>query len=269
MDTTPEFRADLYRGTAEYYDRYRLPYPAALVNDLTVRAGISGTGRLLDIACGPGRLTFALCHHFVDVVAVDQEDEAIGFARSVADGRGASHVRWFSSRAEDIELDGGFELITIGDAFHRLDRRRMSRLAAQWLEPGGHLALVWTSIPWAGADPWQRATADIVVKWTQTAGSSGNVPSGLADSFAAAPNEVVIADAGLTPLGRWDCTVPYIWTLETLAGFAYSTSILSRQELGKHTAGFEHDLHERLLAVRPDGRFEEQVSFAYDLAQRP
>ena len=55
-----EFRRDLYRGTAGYYDRFRVPYPAGLVGDLADRTGADGTGRLLDLACGTGQLSFAL-----------------------------------------------------------------------------------------------------------------------------------------------------------------------------------------------------------------
>ena len=32
------FAADLYRGTAAAYERYRLPYPAAMTADLVRRA---------------------------------------------------------------------------------------------------------------------------------------------------------------------------------------------------------------------------------------
>jgi hypothetical protein len=56
MEPTPQFRPDLYQGTAQYNDRYRVPYPASLLDDLVARAGVSGTGRLLDIACGTGDL---------------------------------------------------------------------------------------------------------------------------------------------------------------------------------------------------------------------
>jgi SAM-dependent methyltransferases related to tRNA (uracil-5-)-methyltransferase len=76
----PEFRRDLYRGTAPFYDRFRLPYPAVLLEDLCRRASVSGTGRLLDLACGPGTVTFALSDQFAEVWAVDQEPEAIDFA---------------------------------------------------------------------------------------------------------------------------------------------------------------------------------------------
>jgi hypothetical protein len=42
----------------------------------------------------------------------------------------------------------------------------------------------------------------------------------------------VLADAGLNVIGTNEFTAPHIWTLETLAGFAYSTSIISAVGLG-------------------------------------
>src|SRR5437762_2423786 len=46
------FTPDLYRGTAGYYDRFRLSYAPALIGDLLGRTGPTGQGRLLDLACG-------------------------------------------------------------------------------------------------------------------------------------------------------------------------------------------------------------------------
>jgi hypothetical protein len=54
VDDEVRFAADLYRGTAGYYDRYRLPYPEAMIEDLARTAQVSGRGRLLDLACGTG-----------------------------------------------------------------------------------------------------------------------------------------------------------------------------------------------------------------------
>ncbi|HEY2270993.1 MAG TPA: hypothetical protein VGI96_50855, partial [Streptosporangiaceae bacterium] len=54
------FAADLYQGAAGHYDRYRLPYPEAMTAHLIHRAGVSGDGRLLDLACGTGQLAFPL-----------------------------------------------------------------------------------------------------------------------------------------------------------------------------------------------------------------
>jgi ubiquinone/menaquinone biosynthesis C-methylase UbiE len=77
MDDKVHFAADLYQGTAEYYDRYRLPYPEAMTEDLIARTGVSGHGRLLDLACGTGQLAFPLRRSFAEVWAVDREP---GFA---------------------------------------------------------------------------------------------------------------------------------------------------------------------------------------------
>ena len=268
MESTPQFRSDLYRGTARYYDRYRVPYPALLVHDLVTRAALSGTGRLLDLACGPGRVTFALSEHFADVLAIDQEEESVSYAKARAAERGAAHINWRTGRAEDLDVAGHFELVTVGDAFHRLDRGRIAALATQWLQPAGHIALLWTSMPWQGPAPWQKAALELVVHWMQVTGSRENIPSNLAETLAQTPNLIVLASAGLTVIGTYEFTATHTWTLETLAGFAHSTSILSRSALGSHVEAFECDLRDRLLAVQPDGNFEEPVSFTYDLAVR-
>jgi ubiquinone/menaquinone biosynthesis C-methylase UbiE len=236
---------------------------------VVIRAALSGTGRLLDLACGPGRVTFALCEHFADVLAIDQEEESVSYAKALASERGAAHIRWRTGRAEDLDVAGHFELVTIGDAFHRLDRRRTAALATQWLQPAGHIALLWTAMPWQGPAPWQKAALELVVHWMQVTGSRENIPSDLEEALIQAPNLTVLADAGLKVIGTYEFTAPHIWTLEALAGFAHSTSILSRSALGDHIEAFERDLRARLLAVQPDGDFEESVSFTFDLAVRP
>jgi ubiquinone/menaquinone biosynthesis C-methylase UbiE len=84
------FRPDLYRGTAEYYDKFRVPYPQALINDLSERIVLSGSSTLLDLACGPGTVAFALRDRFTQVVAVDQEPDMIAVARAKADPASAA-----------------------------------------------------------------------------------------------------------------------------------------------------------------------------------
>jgi SAM-dependent methyltransferase len=78
------YRKDLYKGTAEYYDRFRPLYPAMLLTDLRARVDLDGTGRLLDLACGTGQVAFALAGDVAEVWAVDQEAESIEFGRRAA-----------------------------------------------------------------------------------------------------------------------------------------------------------------------------------------
>jgi SAM-dependent methyltransferase len=265
----PRFRADLYRGTATYYDQYRPPYPKELLDHLVDRAHVGGSDRLLDLACGTGQVTFGLLARFSEVWAVDQEDEAVAFARAKAKRLGVGNVRWLTGRAEDLDIDQPFALITVGNAFHRLDRHQVARSALQWLVPGGHLALLWSSTPWTGPRDWQRVLGTVVLHWTHVAGAADRVPPGLDAVLAAEPNLAVLAAAGFTDLGRFECPTMHRWTVDTLAGLLYSTSILSRIALGDHAEPFERDLRERLLSVNPDGVFEEEISFACELATRP
>jgi ubiquinone/menaquinone biosynthesis C-methylase UbiE len=265
---SPSFRSDLYRGTAADYDAFRLPYPRALVDDLCRRAGASGSGRLLDLACGPGTLTLALNDHFAEVWAVDQEPEAIAFGAHKAERLGVKNVRWMTGRAEDVDSGQTFELVTIGTAFHRLDRRRVAGRAAQWLRDGGHLALVWSGTPNEGTALWQQVLTEIFVDWSRRTEADDRIPADLPAHLERLPHATVLEDAGFTEVRRYEFTEVHDWTVETLIGFMYSTSVLSRVVLGDRAGAFEADVRERLGAVEPSGVFREHASFAYDLGYR-
>jgi SAM-dependent methyltransferase len=269
MPPEPEFRADLYRGTAPFYDAFRIPYPQDLLDDLRVRAQVTGAGRLLDLACGTGQIAFGLGRNFAEVWAVDQEPESIALGRAKALGLGIANIRWIAGRAEDVAADGYFELVAIGNAFHRLQRQIVAESAFRWLAPGGHLALLWSDGPWTGPAAWQRALAETASYWTIQAESADRVPAGPGQAIADAPHPAVLAAAGFTIAGAFEFTAPYEWTVQKLTGFMYSTSILSRAALGRHAQAFERDLRDRLTAAQPDEVFHEEINFGYDLARRP
>ena len=269
MASDPEFRTDLFRGTAPFYDEFRLAYPEVLLDDLRMRAQTTGTGRLIDLACGTGQITFGLASHFAEVWAVDQEPEAVEFARAKARRLGVDNVRWIAGRAEEVVADGAFELVAIGNAFHRLQRRVVAESAMRWLVPGGHLAVLWSSSPWIGKHAWQQAMADALRHWTQVAGATERIPANIDEHLAAEHHSTVLANAGFTIVGEFEFATPREWTVETLTGFMYATSFLSQPALGPNVPAFEQDLRARLLAVEPDGVFWEETSFSYTLARRP
>lgn len=268
MTSDPEFRSDLYRGTARFYDKYRPGYPEALLDDLHVRAGNSGQGRLLDLACGTGQITFGLGSSFHEIWAVDQEAEAVEFGRAKALTLGIDNVHWITGRAEDVDADGYFELVAIGNAFHRLQRRRIAHSAMRWLEPGGHLALLWSNTPWNGRREWQGALRQAVHRWTQEAGTAERIPANLDHHLAHEPHTTVLATAGFTIVGEFDFATPHEWSVEQLLGFMYSTSFLSQDALGPNVHAFERDLRALLLDVQPEGLFREEVDFSYTLATK-
>ena len=265
----PDFPAYLFAGTARYYAAYRVPYPRELLDDLRSRARASGSGRLLDLGCGPGRAALAMAPFFQEVWAVDWEPEMIEVGQEEAGQRGVTNVRWIVGRAENLEAPpGSFELITIGEAFHRLDQRLIAARALEWLPPGGCLATMGCESIWRGAEEWQSLVAAIVNGWTgQSVGTpietnaNGTQPGG-------PPHGEFLRAAGFD-IESYEFFVPYVWTLESIVGNLYSTSIASKRVLGDRAEAFEADLRRALVAYDSTGRYRETLRFGYTLARRP
>jgi SAM-dependent methyltransferase len=270
VDDEVRFAADLYRGTAEYYDRYRLPYPEAMITDLIRRAEVSGRGRLLDLACGTGYLAFPLRRWFTEVWAVDAEPDMVERVRANAAASGAGEVWPVASSAETLNAEPGyFELAVIGNAYHRLDRDLVAGRVLSWLKPGGYLALCWSAGPDSGEEDWQRTLAATLDEWTAALGAAGRVPAGWDLVRQRRPDIQVLSDAGFEVAGRREFAVEHHWTLPEIAGYVRSTSFLPASVLGDQAAAFDADLAARLGPHADAGTFAQTVSFAYDLARKP
>ena len=92
----PDFPAAAFAGTATYYAKHRPPYPKALMEDLLARARITRDARLLDLACGPGRISIPLASSFREIWAIDLEPEMIEVGQEEARRRGVANIRWRS-----------------------------------------------------------------------------------------------------------------------------------------------------------------------------
>jgi ubiquinone/menaquinone biosynthesis C-methylase UbiE len=262
-----EFRPDLFRGAATDYETFRVGYPDALVDDLLRRSELSGQGVCLDLACGTGQLAFALEHAFREVWAVDQEPDMVAVIRDKAVKAGATHVRAVASAAEDLDAPlAAFELVAVGNAFHRLRRDGVARRIFDWLKPGGHCALVWSDSPWVGNSGWQMLLSDVLERWKAT--SAGRVPSSWEESRRQRPDRLVLTEAGFKFLGAFGFPEEHRWTVEDLIGFVYSTSFLSRQALGARADDFETDMHSSLDRFDSGAGLSQTINFAYELYRR-
>jgi SAM-dependent methyltransferase len=269
MSDDATFSPDLFRGKAQYYDRFRLCYPDPLISDLVRRTGPSGRGRLLDLACGTGQLAFALQSSFAEVWAVDQEPDMVEVVRSKAAST-ASGVLPIVASAEEVDAPSEhFSLAVIGNAFHRLPRDLVAGRVYGWLEPGGSLALCWSSGTQAGSLEWQVAFADLLGQWKEALGGGDRVPANWDRARRQRPDAEVLAGAGFELLGRFEFSAEQRWTLPELAGFARSLSVLPPAALAEHAAAFDDSISAELGPYARDGHLTETVSFAYELARKP
>ena len=119
----------------------RAAYPPELAAAIVAEAGLDGSGRLLDVGCGPGSLTLLLAGSFEEAVGVDADADMLGEARRLAGE--VRNCRWVHLRAEDLPAGlGRFRLVTFAQSFHWLDRPRVAATVRGMLEPGGFCAHV-------------------------------------------------------------------------------------------------------------------------------
>jgi SAM-dependent methyltransferase len=134
----------IYMGTAPYYARGRPRYSRELVSTLTAELGLDGSGRLLDVGCGPGTLTIELAASFEEAIGLDPDADMLREAMQRAADLGTQNVRWVRALAEEIpNLDlGEFRLVTFGQSFHWTDREHVAAAVYELLEPEGAIALI-------------------------------------------------------------------------------------------------------------------------------
>jgi len=122
----------LYRGSATYYARGRLPYPQALADALRDELSLDGSGRLLDVGCGPGSLTGLLAPLFAEAVGIDADAAMVREA-----GRAVPGARFLQLRVEQLPAGvGTFRVIAAAQSFHWFESS-VARTLREVLEPAG------------------------------------------------------------------------------------------------------------------------------------
>jgi SAM-dependent methyltransferase len=259
----PVLSRDAFVGTAKFYSQYRPPYPKALLSDLLVRAQTPPNGRLLDLGCGPGRVSIPLAPYFAEVWAVDPESEMLEEGQRRAGP--SSAIQWITFTAEHLVApDGSFDLITAGESFHRFDQRLVGSKAIDWLRQDGHIALLWQVNLWPGDQRWQVAAREIVNTYVLK-------PPPL--TTAANIRQYPTFREALVAIGFRDVTTHefesvHDWTVDAMIGFLYSTSILSIRMLGDRRSAFETDFRHALANLEKGDVFQESITFGYVLGRR-
>jgi SAM-dependent methyltransferase len=271
MSDPANIRPDAFAGTAETYAAHRPPYPAAFLAELLKAARVGPGGRLLDLATGPGRLALDLAGAFAEVWAQDLEPQMVAVARAAAERRGISNVRWSVGRAEDLEApEAHFDLVTMGEAFHRLDQPLIAAKARRWLKPGGGLVTLGGGAILNSAGEWQAAAVELTRRWTAKA-----FPTGWAQSRAGVEPGLeasirVVEGAGFTLMADRVFARPHAWSFEAVLGYLHSTSVASRKVLGDDADAFAAELKSTLAPFADaDGLLHDEINWGYTLFRNP
>ena len=266
----PTFRPGLFEGTAEDYDRYRLPYPDVLVERIRDDLRPDGAGRLVDLGAATGFVARALRPFFADVIAVDPEPEMVEYGRARS-AREADGIQWRLGRAEDVDLpSGSLDVVASGNAFHRFDRPVVAKQAARWLRPDGAVVLMWsnsfTDPAWTEGGRVRAELSRVIDEWHTRSGAGARVPAGWERKEY--PDETVLREAGFTQQVEHEVRLRHTWTVDTIVGFLRGTSASSRAAMGDHHDAFETDVRKTLLDIDPSGLYEQDVRYGARIARR-
>ncbi|MEU4153404.1 class I SAM-dependent methyltransferase [Streptomyces sp. NPDC026659] len=253
----------LFAGTAAHYTRGRLPYAPELAPVLARALRLDGTGRLLDLGCGPGTLALRLAPLFAETVGVDPDPGMIEEARRLSVA--ADRTVWLRARAEELPAGlGTFDVAVFGQSFHWMDRPSVAATVRELLRPGGALVHVadlkggeaagetrWPRVPYGDVarlvkeylGPVRRAGRGLLPRGT---------PGGEAKVFREAgflgPERYVVPGAGELERGE-DDVVARVFSLSSSAPGLF----------GHRVDEFEAELRELLRACSPEGCFAERA----------
>jgi SAM-dependent methyltransferase len=235
----------MFRGTASYYARYRPGYPLDLLEQLAAAAGLDGTGRLLDLGCGPGTIAIPLAAYAGEVLAVDREPDMLDELRRAA----PANVTALEASAEEVDESwGAFRLVTIGRALHWFDGELVL----------ARLADVTPAVALLGESLDESEALSTVLDVSREL--LGERPPMRAPGVR---YEQALAESPFDDVETLTAVADRTWTIDELIGFAYSTSFASLERVGELRDDFEALLRQRL---RP--RYHERMRVSALLGRR-
>ncbi|RYO98061.1 hypothetical protein DL765_010954 [Monosporascus sp. GIB2] len=135
----PSYPASLYRRVLSFHQQQQQP-PAPRPRQTM----------LLDLGCGHGLISRALCPHFDAVLALDPSAGMVAQAREITaadesiSGAGKEKIAFRAGRAEDladfVPGEASIDMAVAGQAAHWFDYGRVWPSLAQAVRPGGTLA---------------------------------------------------------------------------------------------------------------------------------
>lgn len=242
--------------TASFYARYRREYPGELIARLR-EFNRAGRGRLLDLACGTGKLLLQLAPFFQEAVGIDPEPDMLREAEKAARGRQVGNVTWLTGGAADLpRLEptlGRFDLVTIGTAFHFMDPRAtlgdLRRIA-----DGGAVAVVYNGSPlWLHPDPWAKALRSVLERRLGQLSDTDFT----ADALRVA--EQTMHDLHYAHVERWEQAQTETIDVDYVIGHILSATSTDQIPAAQR-ADFAQDVQSATEAVAPSGQMLETVS---------
>ncbi|MEL6682240.1 MAG: class I SAM-dependent methyltransferase [Pseudomonadota bacterium] len=140
--------------------RYRPPYPAGVYDRIVASA--PGTGCLVDLGCGEGKLARPMTDVFDQVVAIDPSEHMLRLGKALPKGR-AQNIRWVKALAETAPLPDAIDVVTFGSSIHWMDPIRLFPRLKKRLNEEHILVVIEGDEPFL--PPWHDDWREFLSRW--------------------------------------------------------------------------------------------------------
>jgi ubiquinone/menaquinone biosynthesis C-methylase UbiE len=256
-----ERAAALFAEAAGFY-KYRAPY-APRAFELVREAFRLGAGsRLLDLGCGPGTIAIPMSHAAGYVLAVDPSEAMLAAGRQRAAEAGRTNIEWLCARAEEVDASlGVFDVVTMGQSFHWMDRDEVLRRLTPMIAAGGGIALL---------SPGKRRPQE---SWETLADQTVARYLGPRLRHAAMNPEphhepALLRSTAFARFATHELAHEFQRDIPSIIGHVYSLSTSPRSAFGERVEIFERELTAALLRANPSGVFHERLETDVVIARK-
>lgn len=242
-----------FSEAAPHY-KHRAPYPAAALDYVCDALNLDSSSSVLDLGCGTGTIAIPLSRVVGHVLAVDPSQEMIDEGRSLAANANRQNIEWLRVSAEEVdERRGPFELATIGQAFHWMDRDEVLRKLSRLLVPERGALVLINPGKRRPQESWETCANEIVERYLGKVGRHPKMSPELKHETA------LLRSTFFSSFTSREFSIAFERNISSIIGYIYSTSTTPRSAFGTRTADFERELTAALLSMQPSGIFSEQT----------
>jgi ubiquinone/menaquinone biosynthesis C-methylase UbiE len=259
----------LFARTPDYYAKYRPKYPRVIFDKIVETFRPIDSDTLLDLGCGTGEIALPLASRFKKVLAWDPDPEMLKLAKQKAETQGTENVIFEQKSSDDLpNLSAKIKLCAMGQSFHWMDDTNTLIEIKKHLTNGGGIAIVGVKQGLHIYSSIFDEPNDITVKRNQIVSEVGMKYLGAQRKAGQQtyerdnrPFSDMLNEAGYTEIGETVFDITIERTVDETIGFIYSVSWGNKNQLGDKVDVFEAELRKKLHELKPDGIFEEKVTF--------
>ena len=239
----------------------RPSYSSLLIRRVVELCALNATHKILDLGSGPGQLAVAFAPFVREVTALDPEPEMLEIARKNA-STGHFNIKFVQGSSYDLGPQlGRFQAVTIGRAFHWMDRAATLNLLDAMIELDGVVVLFNDSHPEVPENSWHSAYKKVIEHYAE-----GDIERQKRRSPEWPKHEAVLLASPFQ--GRISIIERRLTAVERFTDRALSLSSTSRERLGAKADELANEVRELMAGFALEGAVAEIVESAALIARR-